>query len=121
MNITRSDFKLNKDGYLTEINGDLVFVYNDDQLRQQVIQKLKVFKGEWFINRLEGLDYYEYILVKNPNISLIEASIRYAVLSVPGVYNIDYINLSFNNKTRTLKIDIKINGSIEILNEELAA
>lgn len=118
--IYRADLAVNNEGYLVEENGDLLEVYNDEQLRQQVIARLKFFKGEYFLNRREGIPYYDYILVKNPNLDLINAIMRLQVKKIPGIFSIDFLTLEFNRKERKLKINMLVNGTIEINDEEIS-
>lgn len=45
--------------------------------------RLLLFKGEWFRDTRVGLPYFEQILVKNPNIALLENIFRQAIVSTP--------------------------------------
>jgi hypothetical protein len=119
-NIYRSDLAVNSEGYLIEQDGDLLEVHNEEQFRQQLIAKLKFFKGEYFLDRREGISYYDFILVKNPNLDFIDAVIRLNVKKVPGVTTIDDLTLVFDNKKRKLKINLIVNGTIEISDEEIS-
>lgn len=56
--------------------------------------RLSFFLGEWFLNTLEGVPYYEHILgVKNPNLGLIKAIFRGVIKTTPGYAGVESLDL----------------------------
>ena len=89
-------------------NGDLFI--NDfgdfeiiDAVKQGIQIRLRWIKGEWVFNTAMGTPYFETILVKTPNRSLIEKALRYQILAVNGVTGVGSITLIKDAKSRTLR------------------
>lgn len=79
---------------------------------QTILQRLRMFRGEWFLNTTLGVPYYQQILVKNPNRSSIDLAVQSTILGTPGVARlVDYsakyttanrvISIAFRAATRT--------------------
>jgi hypothetical protein len=77
--------------------GDLVtplaWVYDEDVIRQRITARLHFFRGEWFLDLLEGIPYFRDVLKKNPDRFIISALIKRTILSTPGVRSIDRFSL----------------------------
>lgn len=66
-----------------------------------------LFKGEWFLDGRQGVPYFQYVLVSNPNLSLIANMFREVAMSAPGVASVSDIGLDFTPRTRTLVASIQ--------------
>jgi hypothetical protein len=71
-------------------NNDLVLTSDADSngtnpILQDILQKMKLFMGEWFLDNSQGVPYFQQILVKNPDQSKVEAIFIELILSTPGV------------------------------------
>jgi hypothetical protein len=71
-------------------NGDLVLTSDaqsigTNPILQDILQKIKFFQGEWFLDNSLGVPWFQQILVKNPDLAKIEAIFIDLILSVPGV------------------------------------
>lgn len=111
-------------GDLVLENGDLTFVENADCVKQFVIQRLKLFAGEWFLDISQGVPWFSDILKKNPDIIVVDALLKEAILDTPGVVELMSFEFEFNSAQRTLTVSTEIrsqDGLIEIFNEEIAA
>lgn len=93
------------DLYLSPETGDIVIT---DSVQQAAIIRLKWFKDEWRINPDYGLPYYDEILIKNPNESLIRSRISEELLSIDEVETVDDIEISIDSKTRRAKITFSV-------------
>ena len=103
------------------IDGDIEIVprliNGSEAIRASVVQNLRMFKGEWFLNLNEGVPYFQTVLVKGTPITVINSIIRDAVSNVPGVARVEVRGVSFDGPTRLLSIsDLRIFTS-EDLNE----
>lgn len=78
---------------------------------QRIKVRLKLFLGEWFLDLLAGIPYYEDILIKNPDINKVNALIREAILTTPTVLSIDSYEYALNNSTRTFAVNFKCTTS----------
>ena len=104
--------------FLLDDNHDLVFVNNDLALTdakqgtiQKIKQKLKFIKGEYFLNEDLGIPYYENILVKNPDLALIESIYIRALQEIEEITEIESFNLNFDPQTRNLSVNFEVRDS----------
>jgi len=85
-------------------NGDLVITPTQlDAIQQHIVQRIRIFLGEWFLDNTIGLPYFQQILVKNPNQSVIDSLFASQILSTPGVtllnsysFRVDFVNRTLN-------------------------
>ena len=87
-------------------NGDLSLVTGSDAIAQDLQQTLQVWLGEWFLDTTVGIPFKQNILVKNPNVDLVQASIVDAASNVPGVTEILSVNFTYSNSNRTFSITV---------------
>lgn len=114
------DIAINNQGYLISSKGDLKRVSDEYQIRQHVIQRLKTFRSEWFLDVTIGFPYFEYVFNKNYNLSTISSILRRYIIATPGVDRLEEFNVSVNTKNRTLKVFIKIKGIKEPIEQEVS-
>lgn len=93
------DIMLDRSGdlYLSPM-GDIVLA---DSVAQKIAIRLKWFEGEWRWNRDEGLPYFQSLLIKNPDLDLMEAQIRAKIFEVPEVTEVKDVSITPNNETRS--------------------
>lgn len=107
-----SDIALNLDtNDLLLTNGDLSIVDNSDAIQQDLQQSLQLYLGEWFLNTTKGIPYKQQILIKNPNIDLVQADLVSAAMDVPGVTNILDFELNYDSTNRSLSVFIEVQTS----------
>lgn len=111
-----SDIKLSTlTNDLEVTNGDLDIILMDGAIRQSLLQRLRLFLGEWFLDTSHGVPYFQSILVKNPNLDLIQATIKNVVLSTPGITELLTFEFDYNNATRVLSVSFdarSTNGTV---------
>jgi hypothetical protein len=96
---------------------DFRLVDKAEQVRQQLLIKLKLWVGEWFLDTEFGTPYLQQILGKQLTLSGAIASIRKSILEVDGVRKIVSFDYIFNNATRTLTVDFSVEtpyGLVEV-------
>lgn len=95
------DLLLDEDHDLAIVEGDLV-------IGVSVAQAVKIatlwILGEWFENTREGVPYFEYILVKAPDIPRVTSIFRSTILGVLGVGELEKLEVSYDPATRALNI-----------------
>jgi hypothetical protein len=100
------DFALSAaDHDLIFVDGDLMLIDNAERIAQQVKIKLKSFLGEWFLDTIYGVPYWEDILVKNPSLGHIRNILRQQILDVDDVAAVTSLSLTLNSQSRTLTVD----------------
>lgn len=89
------------------INKDVILIDNAERVAQQIRIRLNSFLGEWFLNTSYGLPYLEYILIKNPNLTLVRSILRKQIASVDDVAKVNSLTVTLDNKTRKLTVDFE--------------
>lgn len=92
----------NNDLLLT--SGDLSTVILDAAIRQNLLQRLQLFLGEWFLDTTSGVPYYQTILVKNPNLDVVQATLKDVILSTNGIESLNSFKFEYDNSLRTLTV-----------------
>lgn len=98
------DLALNAKTHDLIVNGDVIFIDNAERVAQQIKIQLLTLLGEWFLDITHGVPYLEYVLIKNPNFTLVREIFREQILKVSGVSNLASIDLDFNPKTRRMTL-----------------
>ena len=92
-----------------EATGDLEFplriVRGVEAFRLRLLARLRFFKKEWFLDTRQGVPYFEVVYVKNPDISLVQAIFRRAILSTPGAQSIAKMSTTFDQSVRSFTIN----------------
>lgn len=104
--------------------GDLLLVEGDLEItpttlygiQQHILQRLRVYLGEWYLNTTIGLPYFQQILVKNPIQANIDAVFQTAIVQTPGVIALTSYSFSPNFLARQLTITfsaLTTNGQVD--------
>lgn len=88
-------------------DNDVIFIDNAERVAQQIKIQLLTFMGEWFLDITHGVPYLEYVLLKNPNFTLIREIFREQILSVEDVSGVVDIDLEFDDAARELTLYYK--------------
>lgn len=89
--------------------GRLVLVSDVNTLTaQKLTNRFQFFLGEWFMNALEGIPYYQQIFVKNPDINAIGQLFYRVITQTPGVRDVRSASLNFISTTRQLLADFVV-------------
>lgn len=96
------DLALNAKTHDIVLNGDVMFIDDVERVAQQIKIQLLTFLGEWFLDVTHGVPYLEYVLVKNPNFTLIRELFREQILKVDGVSNLVSLDIDFESATRKM-------------------
>lgn len=104
-------------GDLDFSTGDFVLLDGAAFARQQVQIRLQFFLGEWFLNQNEGLPYFQQVLIKNPDASILDDIFRQAILGAQSILSILSLNFDFDGPTRVLSIsfEAQVVGDTDIL------
>lgn len=97
------------------VNGDLLLVDGKEAIKQHVIQRLRIFLGEWFLDNTIGLPFFDQILVKNPDKSKIDALILNCILGTPGIQQVNTYEAISDFTVRSLQITFEaqtISGTV---------
>lgn len=85
-------------------------------IQQHILQRLRVYLGEWYLNNQIGLPYFQQILVKNPQQSLIDAIFQSTIIQTPGVTALTSYSFKPNFVSRQLFVSfsaLTTNGQVD--------
>ena len=103
-----TDFALDSGGDMYADALGLVLTGDAPGIRQQTQLRLGFFRGEWFLDENRGIPWFESVLVKNPDLVEVQDIFRTSILSVRGVREIQFLNLTYTGR-RQAALDFKTN------------
>lgn len=120
-----TQLKMDDNDDVAIVNNGVVLTVNDsdEEIRQRLLQNLRFFLGEWFLDQTEGLPYFQAVFVKGTPPDIVEAAFKDRIIGTNGVESLERFEpLDLNSATRELKVDFDvktINGTIININEVL--
>ncbi len=106
-----------KTGDLVFKDFDLALVGGVDQIAQNLAIRLRFIQGEWFLNVLAGIPYYQYFFIKNPNQIQVESFLKDEISNTEGVVEITSFSSDFDGIKRLFTVDFgckTIDGNLEM-------
>ena len=97
---------------------DLALVDGAEQVRQQLLIKLKLWKGEWFLDTEFGTPYMSEILGKQLTLSGAVQALRKSILEVDGVNSITSFAFDFNRQARTFKVAFEVSTPYGLIEDK---
>lgn len=80
-----------------------------DEVAQRLTVRLKFFRGEWFLNLLEGTPYYERVLTKGVSDRVIQAVFGGVIRGTQGVSSLTSLTYSLgSDRVLTLSFVAKL-------------
>ncbi|AKJ41496.1 hypothetical protein [Pragia fontium] len=102
------DLKLDATGDLDLQRNDLLWIDGAERVHQQLQIKLKLWKGEWFLNTQFGTPYLQQILGKQITLNGALAALKNSINEVDGVLEIEQFNYDFDRQTRQLSVQFAV-------------
>jgi hypothetical protein len=103
---TRRSLKLTDAGDWDTSTGTLQYLTGLGAVRQAVRIRLQAFLGEWFLDTTVGTPLLQQVLgQKNPNPAALHGVFRNRILGTPGVASLEKLELTFDRRARTLRVD----------------
>lgn len=99
------DLELDDDGDLLVDGADLVISSGQKAIEQDLASRLRIIRGEFFLDRGRGVPYLSDVWVKNPNLNVVRSAFRDAILGTPGILEITQFALTLDTATRTAILD----------------
>ena len=84
--------------------GDVAVVTDGDGIMQDILVRLRTFRGEWFLNTDAGVPYFQDIFLKNVNLHRVSSVLKDAIIGTPGVTALTSFELSLTTATRALSL-----------------
>lgn len=98
-------------------DSDFQIVSDGDWLIQSVKIKMLFFLGEWFLDTTYGLDHYGLVLIKGPDLNLIDNMIKIALLEYEEIIEILEYSSSFDKLNRQLTVDFRVSTTFGELSD----
>lgn len=87
-----------------------------DYVAQKIGIRLRLVRGEWFLDTRVGLPYYETVFLKNPDVATIEGVFRRTIVTTPGVLELQSFSFEVDsNRVARLAFQARVTND-EILN-----
>jgi len=116
-----SVFNLDDNNNIIVTNGHFTFLTGEDEVRQLIMHKLKLWYGEWYLARSKGVRYKEKILIKGPDANIVKAEFRRAILDTKEVVSLKSFDILQDNETREMRVtgEILTTYGVITLNQEV--
>ena len=99
------NLKLDSTGDIDVTNNELSFIEGSEEIQQLVSQRLQTFMGEWFLDITIGLPYYQHILTKRVNPTVVNAVIVREIITTDGFKELTAFQMDYDESTRKLEVD----------------
>lgn len=114
----RFDLELDVDGDLV-VDTDVHFTSGLQAVTQEIMIRLKTFRGEWFLDLDEGVPYYQDLLGQKYNEVKARTAFRNEIQKAPYVTKVISLEVSFDRATRELRVSFKAQTIFGVTEEEL--
>ena len=103
-----------------EISDNTLKIITDiEEIAQLLKTRLKLYRGEWFLNTTVGVPWLQEILGKVNTKNGIESIIKDEILKTPGVKSLEAFELDIDASERLLTVTFKVNTESGILDIEV--
>ncbi len=102
------DLKLATDGDLDVTSGTVELVDGADATAQQLLIRLRIFLGEWFLDARVGMPYFQRVLGQKFRENLLTPIFTKAILGVPQVASVDSFAFTLDRSSRALSLSFKV-------------
>lgn len=100
---------------LDDTTGDLKFTGDAltltagiDAVKQHLKQRLRLVRGEYFLDTERGVPYYENILLKRPSPDVVDGVLKSVILGTPGVVELLTFVLDYDAALRKLSLSFTV-------------
>lgn len=102
------DIKITSDNLMYFVDGVLQTVESLEAIQQGLRTKLQHFRGEYFLDKFYGLDFFNVVTNKKVSKESVDGHIKRQITSYPGVLGIQNYTSTLNKSTRHLEISVNV-------------
>lgn len=84
-------------------------------LDQRIDCRIRTFRGEFWLDKTVGIDYFGEVLKKNPDLQAVRAAFAVEIQKVPGVKVLKSLEVSLNRAERKLTVTFSVTGTDDLL------
>ena len=102
---------------ILDANGNIKIIEDVESLAENIDQRLKLFKGKYFLDTTAGVPYFEEILKKPVDPGLAASVLNAEILKEPEVLSIGSVSVDLDRNTRIFNYDATIQtifGELEV-------
>jgi hypothetical protein len=104
---------------LMVVQYDLVLVNKEEQVRQAIKMRLLAILSEWFLDTRVGLNYFEIICAKNPDLALIDSLFKATIVETTGVNELMSYTSILDRANRKLSVTFQVNTVFGIITDNI--
>lgn len=93
-----------KTGDILLVERSAVLVDDVDQVAQNLAIRLRFIQGEWYLNILAGVPYYQYFFVKDPNQIQVESFLKDEIANTNQVTEITKFESDYDPIRRVFRV-----------------
>jgi hypothetical protein len=112
LGITISTSETNPDAgdlALSDAGLEVVHTSLADEVAQRLAVRLRFFRGDWFLNLLEGTPYYQFVLVKSPSDVVLRSIFTKVIASTEGVASVISLDYTVSSaRVMTLEFEARL-------------
>lgn len=98
------ELALDAAGDLDLRDGRLRLIKGPEALIQRLRCRLRIFRGDWFLDDTWGLPWFQSILGRSRGLVAVRSVLRQAVLTTPGVASVGAMKLNHDRQRRRLSV-----------------
>lgn len=106
-----TDIALDTDGDLELSGNELVLIAGADEVTQRLRCRLRMIRGEWFLDEGRGVPFRELLWVKGTSLSRIASAIKREILTVSGVLELLSYDQIFDSAARSLTVTFQVRAT----------
>ncbi len=110
------DILLDKSGDLYLDRADIILA---NSVRQKIKIRLKWFFQEWRWDDEAGMEYFEYLFVKNPDLDHVKEMVEEQIFNVDEVTKVNDVSIEIDNLSRRAVIRYEAVTDEETFKEEV--
>lgn len=88
--------------------GDLAVVTGLEDVRQRVIERLRFWRGDWYLDRTDGVPYIQEVFTRPMSAGLAASIVSGVIRSVAGVTGVRDVEATVDPVTRTLAYSARV-------------
>lgn len=112
---TRRDIALDVAGDWEVATGDLRITVGSEAIIQSARIHLQFFQGEWFLDLLAGVPYWQQVLGKIRDPNTLAPIFQKALLEPSGVTQVQSLRLALDRSARTLALTFELTSDVGLL------
>lgn len=102
-----SDFALGPDGDLLITQGELQLVTGDEAIAQDWALRMRLFRGEWCLDRRAGTDFQAQVFESQPQRVVLRHIFERITRETAGIRSVDSLELAFDGRSRLLTVTVQ--------------